>query len=106
MFNICLLVIYILLSKNLVIDSDSELFFAYKFVQWLTPTNSCYNIFLGCQIKQGYPMTSGDLGLIGLYLTTGISGVILFLIVSLSFINFSQLIKSSLTYSLVHYGLE
>ena len=98
---------YILLSKNLVIDSDSELFFAYKFVQWLTPTNSCYNIFLGCQIKQGYPMTSGDLGLIGLYVTTGISGVILFLIVSLSFINFS---KRNVFYTLLvllislHYG--
>ena len=52
-------------------------------------------------------MTSGDLGLIGLYVTTGISGVILFLIVSLSFINFS---KRNVFYTLLvllislHYG--
>lgn len=82
---------YVVLSKNLIVDNSLDYFFAYKFNQFLTPIYDCFNFFLGCQINQGYPMTSGDAGLIGFYMATGISGVLIFLIVSLSFINFSKI---------------
>ena len=98
---------YFFLSNDLIFSNHNDLYFYEKFFFEVNHNLSCHNIFFGCQINENKPMTSGDNGIISLYLATGLIGLIIFFLLSLSFLNFS---KTNIFYLIIiifisfHYG--
>ena len=97
---------HVLMSQEIIITKHSDLIFADKFLTLYTQGN-CFDAFYGCQSSKYYPMTSGDSGFLGLIVTTGYLGLIVFLLIFVSFLNIS---KKNILYSFFillisfHYG--
>ena len=97
---------HVLLSQDIILTKHSDLIFNDKFLT-LISEGSCFNFYFGCQASKYYPMTSGDMGFLGLIVTTGYFGLISFLLIFFSFLNIS---KKNIIYSLFvvflsfHYG--
>jgi len=98
---------YFFLSNDLIFSNHIDLYFYEKFFFEVNHNLSCYNLFFGCQINVSNPMTSGDNGIISLYVATGLIGLIIFILLSLSFMNIS---KTNILYLIIvifisfHYG--